>query len=64
MEVLRSYVVRFYREEVEGVAGTVESVETGESMPFRSPGELWSALQRDVARRRFSSINLTEENGQ
>ncbi len=64
MEVLRSYVVRFYRQEVEGVAGMVESVETGETRPFRSPDELWSALQRDVSRRRNSSINPTEENGQ
>lgn len=64
MEVLRSYVVRFYRQEVGGVAGMVESVETGEATPFRSPDELWSALQRDVSRRRSSSINPTEEDGE
>ena len=30
MEVLRSYVVRVYRQQSDGVAGVVESVETGE----------------------------------
>lgn len=46
MEELRSYVVGLYRQEPEGIAGVVESVETGETMSFRSPDELWSALQR------------------
>jgi hypothetical protein len=63
MDVLRSYVVRLYRRELEGIAGMVESVETGEATPFRSPDELWSVLQRDASRRRSSSINPPEENG-
>lgn len=63
MDVLRSYVIRLYRQELEEIAGMVESVETGETTPFRSPDELWSALQRDASRRRSSSINPLEENG-
>jgi hypothetical protein len=35
MEVLRSYVVRLYREGPAGVTGMVESVEKGEVVPFR-----------------------------
>jgi hypothetical protein len=64
MDVLRSYVIRLYRQELEEIAGMVQSVETGETAPFRSPDELWSALQRDASRRRASSINPLEENGQ
>lgn len=63
MDVLRSYVVRLYRQEIEGIAGMVESVESGETTPFRSPEELWSVLQRDSSRRRSSSINPLEGNG-
>ena len=33
MEVLRSYVVRVYRQEADGVAGVIESVETGRHQP-------------------------------
>jgi hypothetical protein len=55
MEGLRSFVVRLYRQDLEGIAGVVESVETGETTPFRSPDELWSALQRDASQRRGSS---------
>jgi hypothetical protein len=64
MDVLRSYVVRVYRQEPEGIAGMVESVETGETAPFRSSEDLWSALNRDASRWRSSSINPLEENGQ
>jgi hypothetical protein len=63
MDGLRSFVVRLYRQEIEGMVGLVESVETGETTPFRSPGELWSALQRDASRRRSSPTNPMEENG-
>ncbi len=63
MEGLRSFVVRLYRQELEGIAGVVESVETGRTTWFRSPEELWAALQRDPPRRRSSSINPLEENG-
>lgn len=64
MDVLHSYVIRLYRQELEGIAGMVESVETGEATSFRSSDELWTVLQRDASRRRSSSINPTEENGQ
>jgi len=53
MEVLRSYVVRLYREGLAGITGMVESVETGELVPFRSLDELWSALQRPPSQRRL-----------
>jgi hypothetical protein len=63
MEGLRSFVVRLYRQELEGITRVVESVETGETNSFRSPDELWAALQRDLSRRRSSPINPLEENG-
>jgi hypothetical protein len=61
MDVLRSYVVRLYREGPAGVTGMVESVETGELVPFRSLDELWSALQRPPSQRRFPSMNPLQE---
>ena len=57
MDGVRSYVVRLYRQEPEGIAGLVESVQTGETTAFRSPDELWSALQRDFSRRRGPSVS-------
>ena len=59
MEVLRSYVVRVYRQEPDGVAGVVESVETGDVMPFRSPDELWATLSRPPSARRSQPSNTT-----
>ena len=59
MEVLRSYVVRVYRQEADGVAGVVESVETGDVTPFRSPDELWDTLSRPPAARRSQPSNTT-----
>jgi hypothetical protein len=61
MEVLRSFVVRLYRKDLEEVAGVVESVETGETASFQSPEELWAALQRVPSRRRSSSTNPFKE---
>jgi hypothetical protein len=63
MAGLRSLVVRLYRQELEGIAGVVESVETGETTSFRSPDELWAALQRDPSQRRSSPTNPLEKNG-
>ena len=38
------YVVRIYRRDSSKIAGIVESVESGEHLPFRSPERLWHAL--------------------
>jgi hypothetical protein len=60
MEVLRSYVVRVYRQESDGVAGVIESVETGDVTPFRSSDELWNALSRPLSVRRSQPSNITD----
>jgi hypothetical protein len=39
------YVVRVYRRDSAGMTGVVESVESGESVPFQSNEQLWHALQ-------------------
>jgi len=64
MQVLRSYVVRVYRQEPDGVAGVVESVETGDVTPFRSPDELWITLSRPPSARRSQSSPTTDEQHQ
>ena len=61
MEVLRSYVVRVYRQESDGVAGVIESVETGEVTPFRSSDELWAALSRPLSARRSQPSSITDQ---
>lgn len=43
-ERLHSYVVRVYRHTRNDIAGQVEDVESGLMRPFRSPGELWTAI--------------------
>ena len=60
MEVLRSYVVRVYRQEAEGIAGVVESVETGDGTPFRSASELWATLCHPVPMRRSLPSTTTD----
>ena len=62
MEVLRSYVVRVYRQEADGVAGVVESVETGNVSPFRSSDELWATLSRPSSALRSQSFNIPGKN--
>jgi hypothetical protein len=39
------YVVRLYRRDTAGMAGVVESVESGEQLPFQSTEQLWRAIQ-------------------
>ena len=39
------YVVRVYRRDAAGMTGVVESVESGEQLPFQSNEQLWHALQ-------------------
>jgi hypothetical protein len=40
----RSYVVRVYRQVADVVAGTVQDVGTGRTMPFQTMEELWYAV--------------------
>jgi hypothetical protein len=44
MDEVGVYVVRIYRRDPVNIAGVVESVESGEQLPFRAIEELWSAL--------------------
>jgi len=60
MEVLRSYVVRVYRQGADGIAGVVESVETGDGTPFRSAEELWATLSRPLLVRRSLPFNTKD----
>ena len=46
---LRSYVVRVYRNTRTDIAGQIEDVESGLIRPFRSAGELWSAIGGTIA---------------
>jgi hypothetical protein len=44
MEELGVYVVRVYRRDAAGLAGVVESVASGEQLPFQTTEQLWRAL--------------------
>lgn len=44
MSPIKSFVIRIYRQDRSGLAGTVEDVRTGRSRAFRSLAELWLAL--------------------
>lgn len=61
MEVLRSYVVRVYRQESDAVTGVIESVETGEVTPFRSADELWAIVSRPISARRSQPPGVTDQ---
>lgn len=56
------YVVRIYRKERVVMAGVVESVSSGERLPFQSVEQLWHAL-RDLPSPRpgVDSLNPNEE---
>jgi hypothetical protein len=45
MQPIRSFVVRIYRQDRRGLAGTVEDVRNGRSRAFQSLAELWAALR-------------------
>lgn len=47
MQLVRSYVVRVYRQDAGQVVCVVEDVRTGLSKPFHSPSELWNALDEN-----------------
>jgi hypothetical protein len=42
---LRSFVVKVYRRNAAGMAGTVQDVRTGRTMPFQTQEELWQAVR-------------------
>ena len=44
MEELGVYVVRVYRKDQSGMTGVVESVASGEQLPFCTTEQLWRAL--------------------
>jgi hypothetical protein len=63
MEELGVYVVRVYRRDAIALAGVVESVASGESLPFHSTEELWGALH-DLPSRRRNFLNDQPDKGE
>ena len=45
MQPIRSFIVRIYRQDRSGLAGTIQDVRTGRIRPFQSLAELWAALR-------------------
>ena len=46
MPTPRSFVVKVYRQQADAVAGTVQDVRTGRTVPFQTMEELWQAVRR------------------
>ena len=63
MEELGVYVIRVYRRNALVLDGVVESVKSGESLPFHSTEELWVALH-DLPSRRRHFLNDRPDNGE
>ena len=64
MEEMGVYVVRVYRRDAAGMAGVVESVASGESVPFHTTEQLWRALHDlPSPRRNFLDSKPHEEGG-
>jgi len=42
---LRSFVIKVYRQQAGSVAGTVQEVRTGRTVPFQTMEELWQAVR-------------------
>lgn len=61
MQVMRSYVVRIYRQDARELTGLLESVETGDIYPFHSAAELCQRLSRDPALRRSTQSNSDDK---
>ena len=64
MDELGVYVVRIYRRDPAGMAGVVESVVSGESVPFHTTDELWRALHALPSPRRSFLDGKPNEEGQ
>ena len=58
------YVIRIYRRDSVRTAGIVESVESGEHLPFRSPEQLWRALEKLPSPRTLRQCNQSDEEEQ
>lgn len=41
-----SYIVKVYRRRADAMAGTVQDVRTGRTVPFQTMDELWRAIGR------------------
>jgi hypothetical protein len=61
MDEVGVYVVRIYRRDTAGMAGVIESVESGEQSPFHTSDELWHALYQLPSPRRRNRANEPEE---
>jgi hypothetical protein len=57
------YVVRVYRRDRAEISGVVESVVSGEQLPFHSTEELWRALLDLPSPRRAVSPGKPNEEG-
>ena len=66
----RSFVVRVYRQQGDVLAGIVQEVRTGRTVPFQTMEELWQAVrsppprsgQRGAGTRRTSTPSPEERN--
>lgn len=62
MDDLALYVVRVYRRDDAGMAGVVESVASGEQLPFQTTEQLWHAIQ-DLPSIRRRGIDGKQDKG-
>jgi hypothetical protein len=61
MDELGLYVVRIYRRDSAGITGVVESVASGEQLPFHTNEELWRAFYQLPSPRRRNQTNEPDE---
>lgn len=61
MDPIRSFVIRIYRRDRQGIAGLVEDVRTGKSTPFSSLATLWAALTAPSRKRRADTGQAATE---
>jgi hypothetical protein len=64
MDELGVYVIRVYRRDAAGMAGIVESVSSGEQVPFQTTEQLWRALYDLPSPRRNFLDGKPNEEGQ
>jgi hypothetical protein len=64
MDEMTVYVVRVYRRDAVGMDGVVESVASGEQVPFHTTEELWRALYQLPSPRRQVPANESGEEDQ
>ncbi len=62
MDELGVYVIRVYRRDTAGMTGVVESVASGEQLPFQSTEQLWRALY-DLPSPRRKLVNGKPDKG-